>query len=185
MRCGNPTLGRFDSGAAPLGRFRRVHADRGGQEFLSGRARSSAQVRSRPLESGENYRTRLSATYAGRSCARLCERRKRPATTPSGSATTCCTEVTVARSVGLHAWSVLAALAASTVRIRLGPLVASTAFHPPGLVARTAPAIDEVSAGRFTLGVGHNARCSTLSTGATVGVTVSLLAAEDASRSLR
>jgi alkanesulfonate monooxygenase SsuD/methylene tetrahydromethanopterin reductase-like flavin-dependent oxidoreductase (luciferase family) len=52
------------------------------------------------------------------------------------------------------AWSVLAALAASTERIRLGPLVASTAFHPPGLVARMAAAIDEVSAGRFTLGVG-------------------------------
>jgi len=52
------------------------------------------------------------------------------------------------------AWSVLAALAASTERIRLGPLVASTAFHPPGLVARMAATIDEVSAGRFTLGVG-------------------------------
>ena len=52
------------------------------------------------------------------------------------------------------AWSVLSALAASTERIRLGPLVASTAFHPPGLVARMAAAIDEVSAGRFTLGVG-------------------------------
>jgi alkanesulfonate monooxygenase SsuD/methylene tetrahydromethanopterin reductase-like flavin-dependent oxidoreductase (luciferase family) len=52
------------------------------------------------------------------------------------------------------AWSVLAALAASTERIRLGPLVASTAFHPPGLVARMAAAIDEVSVGRFTLGVG-------------------------------
>ena len=52
------------------------------------------------------------------------------------------------------AWSMLAALAASTERVRLGPLVASTAFHPPGLVARMAAAIDEVSAGRFTLGVG-------------------------------
>ena len=27
LRCGNPTLGRFDSGAAPLSRFWRVHAD--------------------------------------------------------------------------------------------------------------------------------------------------------------
>ncbi len=52
------------------------------------------------------------------------------------------------------AWSMLAALAASTERVQLGPLVASTAFHPPGLVARMAAAIDEVSAGRFTLGVG-------------------------------
>ena len=28
VRCGSPTLGRFDSGAAPLSRFWRVHADR-------------------------------------------------------------------------------------------------------------------------------------------------------------
>ena len=51
-------------------------------------------------------------------------------------------------------WTTLAALAASTERVRLGPLVASLAFHPPGLVARMAAAIDEVSQGRFTLGVG-------------------------------
>jgi alkanesulfonate monooxygenase SsuD/methylene tetrahydromethanopterin reductase-like flavin-dependent oxidoreductase (luciferase family) len=51
-------------------------------------------------------------------------------------------------------WTVLAALAASTERVRLGPLVASTAFHPPGLIARMAAAIDEVSGGRFVLGVG-------------------------------
>ena len=42
-------------------------------------------------------------------------------------------------------WTMLAALAASTERVRLGPLVASLAFHPPGLVARMAAAIDEVS----------------------------------------
>jgi alkanesulfonate monooxygenase SsuD/methylene tetrahydromethanopterin reductase-like flavin-dependent oxidoreductase (luciferase family) len=51
-------------------------------------------------------------------------------------------------------WTTLAALAASTERVRLGPLVASTAFHPPGLVARMAAAIDEISGGRFVLGVG-------------------------------
>ena len=42
-------------------------------------------------------------------------------------------------------WTTLAALAASTERVRLGPLVASTAFHPPGLIARMAATIDEVS----------------------------------------
>ncbi|MFL5922030.1 MAG: LLM class flavin-dependent oxidoreductase [Gaiellaceae bacterium] len=52
------------------------------------------------------------------------------------------------------AWTVLAALAASTERVRLGPLVAATAFHPPGLVARMAAAIDEISGGRFVLGLG-------------------------------
>lgn len=52
------------------------------------------------------------------------------------------------------AWTVLAALAASTERVQLGPLVASTAFHPPGLIARMAATIDELSGGRFVLGLG-------------------------------
>jgi alkanesulfonate monooxygenase SsuD/methylene tetrahydromethanopterin reductase-like flavin-dependent oxidoreductase (luciferase family) len=52
------------------------------------------------------------------------------------------------------AWTILAALAAATERVELGPLVASTAFHPPGLLARMAAAIDEVSGGRFRLGLG-------------------------------
>jgi probable F420-dependent oxidoreductase len=51
-------------------------------------------------------------------------------------------------------WTTLAALAASTERVRLGPLVACAAFHPPGLIARMAASIDEVSAGRFVLGIG-------------------------------
>ena len=34
------------------------------------------------------------------------------------------------------AWTMLAALAAVTSRVRLGPLVACTAFHPPGVLAR-------------------------------------------------
>jgi alkanesulfonate monooxygenase SsuD/methylene tetrahydromethanopterin reductase-like flavin-dependent oxidoreductase (luciferase family) len=52
------------------------------------------------------------------------------------------------------AWTMLAALAASTERVRLGPLVAATAFHAPGLTARMAAAIAEISAGRFVLGLG-------------------------------
>jgi alkanesulfonate monooxygenase SsuD/methylene tetrahydromethanopterin reductase-like flavin-dependent oxidoreductase (luciferase family) len=52
------------------------------------------------------------------------------------------------------AWTQLAALAVLTSRVRLGPLVAATAFHPPGVIARMAASIDEVSGGRFTLGVG-------------------------------
>jgi alkanesulfonate monooxygenase SsuD/methylene tetrahydromethanopterin reductase-like flavin-dependent oxidoreductase (luciferase family) len=51
-------------------------------------------------------------------------------------------------------WTMLAALAASTEHVRLGPLVASTAFHPPGLIARMAATIDEASGGRFVLGLG-------------------------------
>ena len=48
----------------------------------------------------------------------------------------------------------LASLAAVTERVALGPLVACLSFHPPGLIARMAAAIDEVSGGRFVLGVG-------------------------------
>jgi alkanesulfonate monooxygenase SsuD/methylene tetrahydromethanopterin reductase-like flavin-dependent oxidoreductase (luciferase family) len=52
------------------------------------------------------------------------------------------------------AWTVMAALAAATERVVIGPLVACLAFHPPGLVARMAATIDEISGGRFVLGVG-------------------------------
>ena len=52
------------------------------------------------------------------------------------------------------AWMVMAALAGVTERVVIGPLVACLGFHPPGLVARMAAAIDEISGGRFVLGVG-------------------------------
>ena len=51
-------------------------------------------------------------------------------------------------------WTQLAALAAATKRVKLGPLVACTAFHPPGLLARMAASVDEVSGGRLVLGIG-------------------------------
>jgi probable F420-dependent oxidoreductase len=52
------------------------------------------------------------------------------------------------------AWTELAALAAVTSRVRLGPLVAATAFHAPGILARAAASVDEVSGGRLVLGIG-------------------------------
>ncbi len=51
-------------------------------------------------------------------------------------------------------WTLLGALAAVTSRVELGPLVACTGFHPPGMIARMAAAIDEVSGGRLILGLG-------------------------------
>src|ERR671931_2327264 len=53
-----------------------------------------------------------------------------------------------------EAWTQLGALAAVTERVRLGPLVACTAFHPPALIARMAASVDEVSGGRLVLGIG-------------------------------
>jgi len=53
-----------------------------------------------------------------------------------------------------EAWTLLAAIAASTSRIELGPLVACTSFHNPALLAKQAATIDELSGGRFVLGLG-------------------------------
>src|SRR5215475_12393928 len=53
-----------------------------------------------------------------------------------------------------EAWTMLAALAAATSRVRLGPLVACAGFHPPGLIAKMAASVDEISGGRFVCGLG-------------------------------
>ena len=53
-----------------------------------------------------------------------------------------------------EAWTMLSALAAATERIRLGPLVASAAFHAPAMLAKMAATVDEVSGGRLVLGIG-------------------------------
>jgi hypothetical protein len=45
-------------------------------------------------------------------------------------------------------------LAAATSTVRLGPLVACAGFHPPALLAKMASTIDEISQGRFVLGLG-------------------------------
>jgi F420-dependent oxidoreductase-like protein len=44
--------------------------------------------------------------------------------------------------------------AASTTRIRFGPLVLSMTFRHPAILARMAAAVDQLSGGRFILGVG-------------------------------
>jgi probable F420-dependent oxidoreductase len=51
-------------------------------------------------------------------------------------------------------WTTLAGLAVATERVRLGPLVACTAFREPGLLARAAAAVDELSGGRLVVALG-------------------------------
>src|SRR5262249_44881540 len=48
----------------------------------------------------------------------------------------------------------LAAIAASTSRIKLGSWVLASLYRDPGITAKQAATIDEVSGGRFVLGIG-------------------------------
>jgi len=50
--------------------------------------------------------------------------------------------------------SVLAALADATTRVELGPLVMCVPFRNPGLIAWMCNTIDEISGGRFVVGLG-------------------------------
>jgi alkanesulfonate monooxygenase SsuD/methylene tetrahydromethanopterin reductase-like flavin-dependent oxidoreductase (luciferase family) len=53
-----------------------------------------------------------------------------------------------------EAWTIMAAIAATTSRVEFGPLVACANFHNPALLAKQATTIDEVSGGRLILGLG-------------------------------
>jgi probable F420-dependent oxidoreductase len=53
-----------------------------------------------------------------------------------------------------EAFTLLSSLATVTERVQLGPLVACAGFHPPTLIAKMAATVDEISGGRFVLGLG-------------------------------
>src|SRR5687768_13124985 len=50
-------------------------------------------------------------------------------------------------------WSMLAAVAATTSRMEIGPLVACTTFRNPALLAKMAVTVDEISSGQLALGL--------------------------------
>jgi F420-dependent oxidoreductase-like protein len=54
----------------------------------------------------------------------------------------------------LECWSVIAGLAALVPRVRLAPLVTSVTYRHPAVLAKIAAAVDHISHGRLTLGVG-------------------------------
>ena len=54
----------------------------------------------------------------------------------------------------LEAWTLLAALAAQTSRLRLGVIVTSNRIRPPAVLAKMAATTDIVSGGRLVFGIG-------------------------------
>lgn len=54
----------------------------------------------------------------------------------------------------LEAWTLLAALAAETRRLRLGIIVTSNRIRPPALLAKMAATVDQISDGRLIFGIG-------------------------------
>jgi alkanesulfonate monooxygenase SsuD/methylene tetrahydromethanopterin reductase-like flavin-dependent oxidoreductase (luciferase family) len=54
----------------------------------------------------------------------------------------------------LEAWTLLAALAAQTSRLRLGVMVTSNRIRPPTLLAKMAATVDIIAGGRLDFGIG-------------------------------
>jgi len=54
----------------------------------------------------------------------------------------------------LEVWSVLAAIAQATERVRIGPLVTSATYRHPAVLANIAATIDHITGGRLIVGMG-------------------------------
>ncbi len=51
-------------------------------------------------------------------------------------------------------WTLMAAIAANVPDVQIGPMVACTAYRNPGVIAKMTEMIDDISGGRFILGLG-------------------------------
>jgi alkanesulfonate monooxygenase SsuD/methylene tetrahydromethanopterin reductase-like flavin-dependent oxidoreductase (luciferase family) len=60
----------------------------------------------------------------------------------------------------LEAWTLLAALAAQTSRLRLGVIVTSNRIRPPAVLAKMAATVDVIAAGRLVFGIGAGGSAS-------------------------
>jgi alkanesulfonate monooxygenase SsuD/methylene tetrahydromethanopterin reductase-like flavin-dependent oxidoreductase (luciferase family) len=58
------------------------------------------------------------------------------------------------RGPALEAWTLLAALAAQTRRLRLGVIVTDNRLRPPAVLAKMAATVDRISDGRLVFGIG-------------------------------
>jgi alkanesulfonate monooxygenase SsuD/methylene tetrahydromethanopterin reductase-like flavin-dependent oxidoreductase (luciferase family) len=53
-----------------------------------------------------------------------------------------------------EAWTMMAGVAARVPGVQIGPLVSAVSFRNPGIIAKMTEAMDEISGGRFILGLG-------------------------------
>ena len=58
------------------------------------------------------------------------------------------------QEVTYEAWTLMAALAATTDRVRLGQMCTCNSYRPPSYLAKVAASIDAISGGRLEMGIG-------------------------------
>lgn len=64
------------------------------------------------------------------------------------------THPVVSQESTFEAWTLMAALAVATRRVRLGQMCTCVGYRPPALLAKVAAAVDVISGGRLDVGIG-------------------------------